>query len=260
MNSRFHEEGVVLFRRDLGSGYFVLGIEAPNIAAAAEPGQFAMLSALPVGSPSKDPLLARPFTFLRAQEGRIEFFIHQVGRGTSLLAQCSPGDRFRVLGPLGIAFRLPAEPSAQAIFVAGGIGVAPFLHFSKLFTGRPLPVLLYGGRSANDLKLIEELDSVTKLEISTEDGSRGVRGRVTVLLEKWLSGNMSPEVYTCGPEKMMEVVTRMTPPSVTVQASLEARMACGLGICRGCAVKSHQGNLMKICVEGPVVDGHEVWK
>lgn len=256
--TRFFEQGTITFRRELAGGYFVLGIEAPKVATAAEPGQFAMLSVRPPGAPGYDPLLPRPFTFLRTRGRTIELFLRAVGRGTQLLSRSVPGERFTVLGPLGHGFRAPADPSRRPVFVAGGIGVAPFLHFAERNPGLPRPVLLYGGRGAPDVQLTDELGKAMDIEIATEDGSVGEKGRVTVLLERWLARGEPIELYTCGPEPMMAAVTRLA-KGVPIQASLEARMACGIGVCRGCVVPVQRGGYIEVCVDGPVRDGHEVW-
>ncbi len=255
---RFQEQALVRFRRELSGGYFVLGLECPRLAEAAQPGQFAMLSVRPDGASGHDPLLPRPFTFLRARAGMVEVLIHAVGRGTALLAAANPGQRLRILGPLGHGFALPEDSKAQAIFVAGGIGVAPFLHFAERFDGRPRPSLLYGARSERDLHLLDELSQAMEVVVATEDGSRGLKGLVTGLLEPRLAAGEPLEVYTCGPEPMMAAVVRLC-RGVKVQASLEARMACGVGVCRGCAVKKAQGGYLEVCADGPVRDGHELW-
>ncbi len=257
---RFLEEATVLYRRDLADGFAVLGFEAPRIAASARPGQFAMLSVRPPGAPGQDPLLPRPFSFLRAGGGVVEFFIRSVGRGTVMLSRASAGERFMLLGPLGRGFEPPADPDTQAIFVAGGIGVAPFLHFAESFRGRRRPILLYGGKSARDLQLLPELCGPMDVKLATEDGSLGTKGFVTELLKPLLDeqGGPSVELYTCGRPAMMEAVAKLA-RGVPVQASLEARMACGIGICRGCAVKVAKGNYVEVCVDGPVYDAHAVW-
>src|SRR5262245_20698945 len=121
MSSRFFDEARVVSRRDLANGYFVLTLESPKIAAAAEPGQFAMISVRPPGAPGHDPLLPRPFTFLDARAGVIQLFLRSVGRGTALLSRATERDRFTVLGPLGRGFTPPADPDARPVFVAGGI-------------------------------------------------------------------------------------------------------------------------------------------
>jgi len=256
--SRFFEEATVVSRRDLTAGYFVLSLAAPQIAAAAEPGQFVMCAVRRAGDPGTDPLLPRPFTFLKVEAGVLDLLVRSTGRGTSLLSQRTPGEHLSLLGPLGRGFRLPADPAAQAVFVAGGVGVAPFLHLASRFAKRPRPVLLYGGRTAAELPLLEELAAAMEVKVATQDGTLGEKGLVTALLPRELARLGRVEVYACGPEPMLAAVVAIA-REVPVQASLEARMACGLGVCRGCAVPLPGGGYLEACVDGPVCDGHRLW-
>lgn len=251
-------------RETLGAAYHVLYFEAaPAITARA--GHFAMLRSASWGA---TPLLPRPMSLLTAGE-RPSILIKVVGEGTRRMAHASEGERFDVLAPLGRPFS-PCPEGHRPVLVAGGVGVAPLaylareLHDARPADARPKPALvLYGGRSRADLPLSDELDEVSELRLCTEDGSRGERGRVTVLLEAALAelrGRGEPaKVYTCGPDRMMAAVAALCArQDVPCEASLEAPMACGYGVCLGCPVPKRGGGYLYTCTEGPCVDAARV--
>jgi dihydroorotate dehydrogenase electron transfer subunit len=256
---RILEIGRVDALRQLSGGYFTITLRLPKISACARPSEFIMLSVRPPGDPGWDPLLPRPFTFLRVRPPDVEILARVVGRGTALLASTKTGTLLQALGPLGQGFQAPASPETQALFVAGGVGVAPFLHFAETLKQGQRPVLLYGGRTRADIQLVDDFEAANmKVELATEDGSFGTKGRVTVLLEKWVATRKNLHVYACGPTAMMEAVAKMC-RGIPCQVSLEANMGCGIGICRGCAVPLANGGYAEICVDGPVRDATEIW-
>jgi dihydroorotate dehydrogenase electron transfer subunit len=117
---------------------------------------------------------------------------------------------------------------------------------------------LYGGRCASDLALEDELAEVSDLRVATEDGSLGTMGRVTVALEKALSETKDrAKIYACGPEPMMAAVVAMAREAhVPCEVSLETVMACGYGVCLGCAVPKVGGGFLYACSDGACVDGY----
>ncbi len=153
----------------------------------------------------------------------------------------------------------PARPSP--LFLAGGVGVAPLLFLARAFAAQGVrATALYGARTGHDLPLDDDFAKLTNLQLATEDGSRGTKGRVTELLEPAVaahSGNV--KVYACGPEPMMAAAAAICSRlGVPCEVSLETRMACGYGVCLGCAVQRSSGGYLYACVEGPCVDAQEV--
>jgi dihydroorotate dehydrogenase electron transfer subunit len=238
--------------RDLSAGHGVLVFEA-DPPLEARPGQFAMVR----GDWGHAPLLPRPMSLLRPGH-RPEMLIKAVGEGTRRLLSMRKGDALDVLAPLGTAFR-PPPPGARAVLVAGGVGVAPLAWWVAEIGARPgpRPLFLYGGRTKDDLPLSDEILQSADLRVTTEDGSRGRRGRVSVLFEEaFTPGSV---VYTCGPNAMMAAVAAAAAKAgVACQASLEAPMACGYGVCFGCVVPRAGGGYLYACKEGPVVDAADV--
>jgi len=251
-------------RKTLGAAYHVLEFHAdPPLEARA--GHFAMVRSASWGVA---PLLPRPMSLLTSGE-RPSILIKVVGEGTRRMAHAETGELFDVHAPLGRPFS-PCLSTHRPVLVAGGVGVAPLAYLAReLFAergedsagpGSPNPpVMLYGGRSRDDLPLSAELDRISDLRVCTEDGSRGERGRVTVLLEAALDElskrGDAPRVYTCGPDRMMAAVAAICEQrGVPCEASLEAPMACGYGVCLGCPVPKRGGGYLYTCTEGPCVD------
>src|ERR1043166_1267367 len=186
------------------------------------PGQFFMLEA-----PGR--LLPRPMSLCLATARELGFLIDPIGPGTRALCSLEPGDRLAILGPLGNGFRLDVE---RPLLVGGGIGIAPFPYLSERL-GEPPAVL--GFRSSWDAEvavLVPNAEVVVDPVLVTSCCWEGF------------------DVLACGPEPMLEAVRRRSPDA---QLAWEAPMACGYGACWGCAVEI-DGELKRLCVEGPVLD------
>jgi dihydroorotate dehydrogenase electron transfer subunit len=125
------------------------------------------------------------------------------------------------------------------------------------------PISLYGGRSAADLPLANDLEHCSDLRLATEDGSRGAHGFVTTLLAEAIAEcrqqGAKPAVYACGPQAMLAAVAQIaTDHRAACQVSLEALMGCGYGVCLGCPTPRTGGGYLYTCTEGPCVDAGEV--
>jgi dihydroorotate dehydrogenase electron transfer subunit len=255
--------------RDLGASHFLLTLEAEPVAAAACPGQFVMLRF----AGSLDPLLPRPMSVSDVlpadgnHPGRIQILHKVVGRGTDRLAGLKRGEPLQVLGPLGKPFSVPASfpPGRSALMVAGGIGVAifPFLVPALQRAGLQ-PVLLFGSRSERELVQRDWFASRgVEVRTATEDGSDGVKGFVTTLLEEAVGSPRNvAAVYACGPQGMLKAVGGWAMKSgVPTQLSLESYMGCGIGACLGCVVRVRGERgfaYARICVDGPTFPASEV--
>jgi dihydroorotate dehydrogenase electron transfer subunit len=200
----------------------------------------------------------------RERGSEIEILLKVHGRGTALLAEVQVGQTVRVVGPLGCGFELPVA-GEQAVIVAGGTGIASVLGLVAGCVGAclPAPRVLLGARSSGDLMGETDFAELgVELQIATEDGSRGEKGLVTTLLEAALAGDEKQRVYVCGPTPMMarvsEIAASRGRPCI---ASLENPMACGFGVCLGCAAPLRDGGFELVCRDGPVFDaGRIAWE
>ena len=237
---------------------WLMGLRSAEIAQAAKPGQFVMIR---VGS-GLDPLLRRPFSICGIREDRFLVLYRVVGRGTSLMTGLREGDRIWALGPLGKSFALPKN-QASRLLVGGGIGIAPLVFFGQFYREMKGPFMM-GFRSDKDVISPRRITGDdTGFLVATDDGTRGHPGPVTDLLEERLRGNGGEvAVYTCGPKPMLRKVAQITMAlGIPCQVSLEARMACGLGACQGCAVKASSDSgksYVHVCKEGPVFEAEEI--
>ncbi len=234
-------------------------------------GQFYMLSAESEwpGSSGR-PYLPRAFSVASVDVGAdgvtLGFLVHAVGPGTQRIEEVGGGlaGSLLAVGPLGRGFAAPHEVAAGAkgaILVGGGIGVAPLalLRRNLIRLGVPSRVLL-GYRDADNAGGLDLFDC-SEIKLATDDGHAGHRGRVTDLLERLLAGDDrgSAVVYSCGPPAMLEAVRVMCEEAgVACQLALESPMGCGYGACFGCAVPLREGGYMRLCLDGPVVDGSTI--
>ena len=240
----------------------LLALRSREIAGSAKPGQFVMAG--PVDSLS-DPLLKRALAVysIPGADGEVlTLLIKVVGPGTRQLAALREGDRVALIGPLGNGFDTSLARGRVSLLVAGGVGIASvFLLAKELGDAGEEVHLLYGARSARDLVGLRDFQDLgIRVRVATEDGTRGVRGRVTRILEPYLRRWPAPELalYTCGPNPMMEAVSRLASDhGVGCQVSVETPMACGFGVCLGCSVRTVRSYRLA-CTHGPVFDAREV--
>jgi dihydroorotate dehydrogenase electron transfer subunit len=241
---------------------------ATDALPAPGPSQFYMLS-LPE---RLQPLLPRPFSIYRTEAGELHFLVKRQGPATRAYEKLAPGDRLRLVGPLGATWPEP-DPLLSTVLVAGGVGLAPFPLWIERALARGVPPerirLVFGARDARGLYDLARLRAYgVALELCTEDASVGARGRVTDLLAAgFASGTLdgSMRFFVCGPDPMMAAVKRFLDARGAERAagpiaawfSLETYMACGLGVCNGCAVPVEpachgEWPYAKACLHGPV--------
>jgi dihydroorotate dehydrogenase electron transfer subunit len=274
-----------------------LRLDCPAIAAAAMPGQFAMLR-IPGRS---DPLLARPLAVydIYADEAgrqaaggdrRYADFIYAVhGRFTTALREVPAGHEMAIWGPLGNGFQIPAVD--HLVLVAGGIGQTALLGLGRERLGQitygpasrvPPPragrvTCCWGARHDRLFGGIEDFRAAgIDVHQATLDGSAGLRGTVVDLLDSLFGqsgaaapsaacppGRRSVHVACCGPDPMMAAVARWTAArGISCDVSLEAPMACGIGICFTCVARVRDASggwdYRRTCIEGPVFDAARI--
>ncbi len=259
----------VLENRSEGGNNHRLVLSVPDWPGA-EPGQFIMLSAGARAAVERsDPLLPRPMAVYRGHApaaepaaGRVEVLYRVSGRGTQLISEALPGQRLRVVGPLGRGFP-EVESDASAVLVGGGTGVASLYELAARAVARARTTVVLGARTAADLMGRDDFAGLDiDLQITTEDGSSGLRGLVTDALAPLLrrvSRPSSTTVYACGPTPMMRACAELAEShAVRCLVSLENNMACGFGVCLGCAVPARRGGFALVCQSGPVFDSNDV--
>lgn len=214
---------------------FWIDLYAPQIARSVAPGQFVMLEV-----PGK--FLRRPFSVAGAEGSHIYVLFRVVGEGTRNLSRVRRNQKLRVLGPLGRGF---PEPQNGTVLIAGGIGVAPLLFVKSRY---PQTVLIYGERTVGVILDRRFLPADTL--IATDDGTAGFRGTAVQLAEK----RPPAQIFACGPAKMLAAVAQLAEKwNVPAWVSLEARMACGFGVCNGCVIPTATG-YARVCTDGPVFE------
>jgi len=225
------------------------------MARSVGPGQFVHIKV----TESLEPFFRRPFSVFRAKK-QVEVLYEAVGKGTVALAKREPGEYLDILGPLGNQFCLPPKGTKQVVMIGGGIGVAPLMVLSDFLAKEKCEkILLYGARSKGhvfDLKDFKK--NGCKVFVATDDGSYGVHGRVSELFNKIKTDPQTTAIYTCGPKPMMAAVKKFSEQNkLNCQASCEEVMACALGACLGCSIKTTKG-YRTTCYDGPVFDIKEV--
>ncbi len=221
-------------------GFFLLKVE--NVwGNKIFPGQFFQIRV----QEAIFPLLSRPFSVLYADKETLWFLIKVVGEGTKVLSQKREGDLISLLGPLGKPF--PVRNNVTLI--AGGSGLAPLYFYSK--SGHKTKKFLWGLKTFPSYELLKTLDPL-ELSIITEDGTSGKKGLVTDYID------VDDEIiYACGPTPMIKSLNNFKDKEILV--SLESVMACGLGLCFGCAVRKSKGEgFFKVCTDGPVFNLRDI--
>jgi len=253
----------VINQKEIIKNHFILKIFAPEIVQKAIPGQFIMLSAWK----QRDPLLRRPFTFNRffSKEGSFEILYKKIGKGTEIMSHLKYGDQVNLLGPLGNGIKFSQGIKKIAI-VCRGIGVAPMLSIVDKAKEKGIDIYAYlSATTKGSLLRKEEIKEKAKsLYITTDDTSLGISGKVTDLLEETLRKVKIDAVYTCGSKRLKcHIESLKEQYGFSAWVILEEQMACGIGVCKGCAIRAKKvGNSSDryrlVCKDGPVFPVDEV--
>ena len=256
----------ILSNKHMIRNYYKLSLYLPEIVRSAQPGQFVMLRI----SDGYQPVLRRPFSIHSiggrrlGYKNRVEILYEVVGGGTKILSKKKSGEYLDVLGPLGNGFNLSSiSYPPSAILVAGGIGVAPLFFLAQCIIERARhsalsnPFILIGAKTKKEILCKKEFENLgLDVKISTDDGSAGFKGKAPGLLRHLLANieHRVSSIYACGPKLMLKEISIVSKKSnIPAQICLDEYMACGLGICLGCMVKTKKGYLA-VCRDGPVFD------
>lgn len=229
---------------------YELTIELKESKIEPAAGQFYMIHAK-----KSDCLLGRPISIFDAEkiDGKIvlKFLILLKGKGTEELCNMRAGDEVTLIGPCGNKFEAPSG-NEKVCLVGGGIGVAPVVGFAGTLPAKSYD--FYASFKSGSYGL-ESLQA-ENLVITTDDGSVGVHGMLpAALTAQTLKEKGYTVVYACGPNPMLAYVQKICKEAgVKCFLSMEARMACGVGVCLGCVIDTTEGK-KRCCKEGPVFDG-----
>jgi dihydroorotate dehydrogenase electron transfer subunit len=263
----------VLANTRLSDDYNVIKLAAPDVASRVQPGQFVMVKPTTDVTPM---LLRRPFSVfevLRDAAGSVRglsLLNKRIGVGSGLLYGLEPGAPVSCLGPLGRPFHA-VRPPAKAWMVAGGVGLAPFATLAEALVALGTDAtLFYGARRGAELFYTDWFaERRIRLALTTEDGSLGDRGFVTVPLAQALASLQHGDdiaIYACGPTPMMRAVAELAARhGRDVAVSLEQVMGCGLGGCYSCVVRVRDDggptHYVRSCLAGPVFPASRiVWE
>jgi len=223
------------------------------LCGKAEPGQFIMLwvfgtNEIPVSLSMISPQIC-------------EITIRRTGKTTTELFKKSPSDLVGVRGPYGNGFK-PVK--GNILLVGGGTGLSPLMPLAdKLNKLGSNITIITGGRTRDRLIFLDRIAAITskgkhQAIITTDDGSYGVKGFVTMPFKDQLNKEKFDAIYACGPERMMIEVLRIADEhDVPAQLSLERVMKCGIGICGHCVLDPLG---LRVCKDGPVFDSNTLHK
>jgi dihydroorotate dehydrogenase electron transfer subunit len=241
------------------NAYVELSLAAPEIAERAVPGQFV---AFAIGGPASALLLRRSIAISGTRDGVVTVVVAPHGPGSTWLAGLQVGERVDVVGPLGRPFPMP-EPGVPALLVGGGYGAAALVGLAaRLRDGGSAVAAVTGAASADRLCSVDELSAVAEpVAVTTDDGSAGRPGRVTVAVDELIAD--AGVVYACGPMAMLRAVAdAATAAGVPSYVAVEESMACGIGVCMTCVLpvvgEDGRTRFARSCTEGPVFGGDRV--
>ena len=239
--------GVVVGQEEVAQGTFVLTLKEPHLARLVKPGHFVNLS-LPGRTTAN--LLKRPFCIFGAHQETIQLLYKIKGDVTTSMMALHKGDEVELIGPLGNTFSHPKNK--KILMVGGGVGIAPLMFLYDRLSEQNEIKILHGVRTRQESMVWAGHPIQT--HVDEEVGKFVCEG-----IDKLIKQHGIQHVVSCGPIPMMkQVVEACKALNVSVEVSLEARMACGFGVCLGCVIETH-GGYKKVCNDGPVFKGTDLW-
>jgi dihydroorotate dehydrogenase electron transfer subunit len=242
--------------------YLRITLAAPEVATAARPGQFLMMTIARADEPA--PVLPRPMAIygVDVAAGTVDVVYRTVGSGTQRMATWAAGERMTIVGPLGRGFTIPSR--ARSILLLGrGIGNCSLTTLVPEAVGRDVRVtVVVSARNPEALvggDTCREQGASVVLEVVDSDGTSDP----AAVLQRLGSGAAGHDgYYVCGSRRLLEMAARLAEGGrrdgsagrAEVQVSLEAHMACGLGYCHGCAAgrPGLPAETPLVCRDGPV--------
>lgn len=245
----------VAHQEQIADKIFKLTLQGDIVTQMQEAGQFVNLR---VGD-GTEFLLRRPISICEINQDKQQFVLiyRAEGAGTIRLSQLVAGDKVDVLGPLGKGYQEDSLVAGQtALLVGGGIGVPPLYELAKRFRKKGIKTIhVLGFNNVKDVFYTEKFEELGETWVSTVDGSYGEQGFVTdIIRDKGLEYH---KYYSCGPLAMLKALAKMDTEHVGY-VSLEERMACGVGACYACVCEKSNGEVSRVCYDGPVYKTEEM--
>jgi dihydroorotate dehydrogenase electron transfer subunit len=257
--------GEILANKKYGENLYKLEVFSPYICRNCQPGQFINIKCSYEGV--LDPLLRRPFSIYEIDKKFNVFSVLYLvkGKGTDFMVRLVKGGSLDFMGPLGIGFKADEEIK-NYLLLGGGIGVAPLSLIAKELVESGKNVFFLAGFKNEAFFLWERdlIKIVRNYKIFTENGSFGEKGIPSIYLKENLHLYKDYKFVVCGPKEMLKNIQGILNdfPGVAAEALMEERMACGIGVCMGCAVKIKKSpggfENKKVCSDGPVFNLMEV--
>ena len=248
----------VLSQKEIAPGIFDMWI-ATDLAVCAKAGQF-----IGVYPKDRSTLLPRPISICQVNDKKdaLRIVYRIAGQGTAEFSSYCEGDSVEILGNLGNGFPTEVAEGKKVFLMGGGIGIPPMLELARELPASAEKQIILGYRDSQ-LFLKEDLAENGTVYIATEDGSIGTKGNVMNAIEE--NHLQADVIFACGPMPMLRAIKKYAEEKgIKAYISLEEHMACGVGACLGCVVKtkevdhhSHVHNA-RICTDGPVFDAEEV--
>ena len=250
-------------KQEIIKDIYKFSVKAPEIVETAKPGNFIEIRV----TEGIDPFLRRPISIynLDKENGILEFIFQVKGKGTEILSKKEEGKDINIIGPLGNG-TFKFEKYKNIAVIGGGIGIFPLYELSKEAKQNDVKVNCYLGFRNKDFVMLEkEFEEVTdNLTITTDDGTYKEKGFAIDYLIKDMENEKYECIYACGPLPMLKAVQKYANENnIDCQISLEEKMACGLGVCLGCAVKTAKSpkdapEYWHVCKGGPVFQAKDV--
>jgi len=246
----------IVYKEDLCPNITLFRINTPELVKKAKAGQFIILRAY-----EQSERIPMSIGGLDREKGLLTIVVMEVGKSTAEIVRMEVGEKFLdVVGPLGIPTHME-NFGGTSVVIGGGVGIPPILPIAEALKENGNKVIGIIGARSQDLLIYEkELGAVCdQLIITTDDGSKGVKGFVTHALQKLIDdGEPLKFVMSVGPVIMMKNVAKTTEPhAIPTWVSLNPIMVDGTGMCGGCRV-SIDGKSKFACVDGPDFDAHKV--
>jgi len=246
----------IVFKKVLCPNITMFKIKTPELVERAEAGQFVILRAY-----EESERIPMSIGGLDRENGLLTIVVMEVGKSSAEIVRMEVGEHFMdVVGPLGVPTHIE-DFGGTCVVIGGGVGIPPIRPIAEALKDKGNKVVgIIGARSQDLLIFEEELGEICDdLIITTDDGSKGMKGFVTHALQKMIDdGENVKFVMAVGPVIMMKNIAKTTEPyGISTWVSLNPIMVDGTGMCGGCRV-SVDGKSKFACVDGPDFDGHKV--